>query len=70
MKNLIVAALFSVAALSATAGSVTYEAPQNVIVEIEPNMGIGGSWIIPAVIVAVLALAILNQPQTAQVTQP
>ncbi len=58
MKKLIVAAFFSFSAVSAQAGSITFEAPQDVIIEVEPNIGIGGSWIIPAVIVAILALAI------------
>jgi len=50
-------------AVSAQAGSVTYVAPENVLIEVEPNMGIGGSWILPAVIVSVLLVAILTQPQ-------
>lgn len=58
MKKLIVAVFFSVSAVSAHAGSITFEAPQNSTIEVEPNIGIGGSWIIPAVIVAILALAI------------
>jgi len=58
MKKFLAAALISVSAMSATAGSVTFEAPQDVIIEVEPNMGIGGSWIIPAVIAAVILLAV------------
>ena len=62
MKKLLIAALISGFAVSANAGSITYEAPQNTMIEIEPNMGIGGSWIIPAVIISVLALALLSTP--------
>jgi len=58
MKNLIIAAFFSLSAISAQAGNITFEAPQDTIVEIEPNFGIGGSWIVPAVIIAVMALVI------------
>jgi len=58
MKNLIVAAFISVLAISAQAGSITFEAPQDTIIEIEPNFGIGGSWIVPVVIIAVMALVI------------
>ena len=62
MKNLILAAFFSVSAVSAQAGSITFEAPQDTIVEIEPNFGIGGSWIVPAIILAVMALVIAKPP--------
>ena len=62
MKKLIAAALISSFAFSANAGSITYEAPQNVSIEVEPNMRIGGSWIIPAIILSVVALALINSP--------
>jgi len=63
MKKFLIATLVSGFAVSANAGSITYEAPQYTMIEIEPNMGIGGSWIIPAVIVSVLALALLASPE-------
>jgi len=63
MKKFLIATLVSGFAVSANAGSITYEAPQDTMIEIEPNMGIGGSWIIPAVIVSVLALALLASPE-------
>lgn len=65
MKKLLAAALISSFSVSANAGSITYEAPQDVMIEIEPNMGIGGSWIIPAVIISVLAMALLTSPTPA-----
>ena len=69
MKNLFAAALISSMAVSAQAGSIAYVAPESSIVDIEPNMGIGGSWILPAVIVSVLALAILMQPEEVETPQ-
>lgn len=55
MRNLIIAAFSSGSAISPKP-----EVPQDVNVEVDPNFGIGGRWIIPAVIVAVLALAVLK----------
>jgi len=59
MKSIIAAALIAVSGVAASAGSITYVAPSNVNIEMEPNMNIGsGGWLIPLVIVAVLALAL------------
>lgn len=69
MKKILAAVLVSSMAVSAQAGSITYEPPQGVSVEIQPNMGIGGSWIIPAVIVSVIALAVLASPQPQPIPQ-
>jgi len=60
MKKYGIAAFFTGAAISVQAGSITYEAPQDVIIKVDPNSGIGGNWIIPAVSVAVLALVVLK----------
>ncbi len=62
MKNILAAALISGMAVSAQAGSITYVAPDNVV-DIEPNMGSGGNWFVPAVIASVLLIAILTQPE-------
>ena len=66
MKKLLAAALISGMAVSAQAGSITYVAPDSVMIDVEPNMGIGGSWIIPAVIASVLLIAVLSQPGETQ----
>ncbi|NOR61452.1 MAG: hypothetical protein GQ535_03020 [Rhodobacteraceae bacterium] len=63
MNKFLAVALISGMAVSAQAGSITYVAPENVLVEVEPNMGSGGSWVLPAVIASVLLVAILTQPQ-------
>jgi hypothetical protein len=61
MRKLFIAAMFAFSAATAHAGSVTFEAPQDVHIEVHPNFGIGGRWIIPTIIVSVIALAIANQ---------
>ena len=59
MKTILAAALISVSGFAASAGNISYVAPNDMTVEMEPNMNIGsGSWLIPLVIVAVLALAL------------
>jgi len=58
MKKLIASAAILVSATSAFAGSVTYIAPDVVAIEEPARMGGSGAWIIPLVIVAVLALAL------------
>lgn len=58
MKRILTAGMLSLFAFQATAGSITYEAPPSEVV-IEPTMGIGsGSWIVPLVIISILALAV------------
>lgn len=62
MKMLKLAALGAVSTAStAIAGSVTYVAPAAVAIEEPARMGGSGAWIIPLVIVAVLALALSNK---------
>ncbi len=59
MKTLKLAALGLFASTGAAlAGSVTYVAPAAVAIEEPARMGGSGAWIIPLVIVAVLALAL------------
>jgi len=63
MKKLIASAAILASATSAFAGSVTYVAPEVIAIEQPVRMGGSGAWIIPLVIVAVLALA-LTQDNT------
>ena len=65
MKKMIAAGMISLMAFSATAGSVTYTAPEVVAIEEAAPMGGSGSWLIPLVIVAVLALALTQQEEVA-----
>jgi len=59
MKILKLAALGVVSSAStAFAGAVTFVAPAAVAIEQPARMGGSGAWIIPLVIVAVLALAL------------
>ncbi len=58
MKRTVAAGMLSLLSFQVLAGSVAYQAPATVTV-VEPPMGLGpGSWIIPLVILSVLALAI------------
>jgi len=62
MKTLKLAALGVVSSVStAFAGSVTFVAPEVVAIEEPARMGGSGAWLIPLVIVAVLALALTKQ---------
>jgi len=60
MKKLVTIVAASVAAAStATAGAVAYVAPEvTAMEEAAPVMGGSGGWLIPLVILAVLALAL------------
>ena len=60
MKALKLAALGVVAAGTAVAGTVTFVAPEVVAIEEPARMGGSGAWLIPLVIVAVLALALTS----------
>lgn len=62
MKKLSLALSTMLAASSAFAGSVAYEAPVDVMIEMEPNAG-SGAWLIPLIIIAVLALALTSNQQ-------
>ncbi len=57
MKKISLALAATLAATSAFAGNIAYEAPADIMVEMEPNVG-SGAWLIPLVIIAVLALAL------------
>lgn len=63
MKRIIAAGMISLMAFSATAGSVSYAPPEVVAVEETTRMGGSGSWIIPLVIIAVLALALTQHEE-------
>ena len=63
MKKLLAAAMISTMAFQATAGNVTYEPPAVVEIEEAAPMGGSGAWIIPLVIVAVLALALTQEEE-------
>jgi len=60
MKALKLAALGVLAAGTAVAGTVTFVAPEVVAIEEPARMGGSGAWLIPLVIVAVLALALTS----------
>lgn len=70
MKTLIstTAVLFA-ATSSAFAGAVTYVAPAVVAIEEPTRMGGSGAWLIPLVIIAVLALALTQDEDEPQVTR-
>ena len=59
MKAILAAALIAASGVAANAGSITYVAPSNVTIEMEPDMSLRpAGWVVPLVIVAVLALAL------------
>ena len=58
MKKIILAAMATLSAGAAFAGSVAYVAPEVVAIEEPARMGGSGAWLIPLVIIAVLALAL------------
>lgn len=58
MKKTILAAMATLSSGAAFAGAVTYIAPEVVAIEEPMRMGGSGAWLIPLVIVAVLALAL------------
>jgi hypothetical protein len=68
MKRILAAGMLSLLSFQATAGSITYEAPAPITV-VEPSMG-SGAWIIPLVILSVLALAISQKGGGNVITQP
>ena len=63
MKTIFTTATALFAATAAFAGNVTYVAPEVVAIEEPARMGGSGAWLIPLVIVAVLALALTQQEQ-------
>ena len=58
MKTIFAVITASISAGSALAGAVTYVAPEVVAIEEPTRMGGSGAWLIPLVIIAVLALAL------------
>ena len=58
MKKIIATSAALLSATSAFAGNITYVAPEVVTIEENARMGGSGAWLIPLVIVAVLALAL------------
>lgn len=67
MKKAILATMATLSSGAALAGSITYVAPSaDVIIEPSASMGGSGSWLIPLVIVAVLALALTQKETTPQ----
>ncbi len=64
MKALKLAALGLVAAKAAVAGTVTFTAPAVVAIEEPARMGGSGAWLIPLIILAVVALAVTKSSNT------
>ena len=60
MKFILASVAALVSSTAAFAGSVTYVAPEVEMVEEPARMGGSGSWLIPIVILAVIALALTN----------
>lgn len=60
MKKILTAAAFTLSVTTATAGNLAYIAPEVAAIEEPARMGGSGAWLIPLVIVAVLALALTN----------
>ncbi len=58
MKKLIASTIAVVSAGSAMAGSVTFTPPVAIVLDEPERMGGSGAWLIPLVIVAVIALAV------------
>lgn len=65
MKFLLTSFAAFISSTVANAGSVTYVAPEVDVIEEPSRMGGSGAWIIPLIIVAVIALAVTknNSPQ-------
>lgn len=65
MKRILAASMITLLSFQATAGSVTYTPPAPIEMEETTRMGGSGSWLIPLVIVAVLALALTQEEEIA-----
>ena len=70
MKKLFATAIAVVSAGSAMAGAVTFTPPVAVILDEPARMGGSGAWLIPLVILAVIALAVTKKSTTTTVTTP
>jgi len=65
MRNTLFTALAFISAGAASAGTLVYTPPAVTMIEEPARMGGSGAWLIPLVIVAVLALALTadnNEP--------
>lgn len=60
MKALKLALLGTLAAGAAAAGTLVYTAPEVTMIEEPATMGGSGAWLIPLIIIAVLALALTS----------
>jgi len=58
MKKFLAAITATVSATSAFAGTITFVAPEVVAIEEPVRMGGSGAWLIPLIIIAVIALAV------------
>jgi len=71
MKKIItIAAATMVTASAAAAGSVAFVAPQVAMMEEPAMMGGSGAWLIPLVIIAVLALALTTSTEEVPIEVP
>lgn len=66
MKKILASVIALVSSTAAFAGSVTYVAPEVDMIEEPTRMGGSGAWLIPLVIIAVLALALTSDDQTTE----
>ncbi len=64
MKKLIASAVMLVSATAASAGTIVYTPPVDMAIEEPARMAGSGAWMIPLIIVAVMALAIANNNNT------
>ena len=62
MKKIFLAAIAAVSAGTAMAGSITFTPPVATAIEEPARMGGSGAWLIPLIIIAVIALAVSNPP--------
>ncbi len=65
MKKFALAALGTIAAGAATAGTLVYTPPAVTMIDDGGTMGGSGGWLIPLIIIAVLALALTSTDSTA-----
>lgn len=63
MKKALISALALFSATAVSAGSIVYTAPAVTAIEEPARMGGSGAWLIPLVIVAVLALALTSNDE-------
>jgi len=71
MKKIIATATAVMATAStAYAGAVTYVAPEVVAIEEPARMGGSGAWLIPLIIIAVVALTLTNKDDENEIMVP